>query len=148
MKKILMFLLMVSCYSICDAQTPVKWSYSAKKIEDKKYEVTITATVQSPWHIYSQFTPEGGPLPTSFSFNKNPLVELDGKVKELGKIIKKYEDVFEVDVKYFDGSVQFIQKLKLKAKVKTNLTGSLEYMACNDEQCLPPATVNFSIAIQ
>lgn len=133
---------------LAHAQNVVNWAFSAKKIADKTYEIHFTPTVQNPWHIYSQTSPEGGALPTVFSFNKNPLVILDGKVKEVGRIVSKFEEVFEVTVKYFEGKADFVQVVKLKSAVKTNLNGSVEFMACNDEQCLPPQIVNFSIPIQ
>lgn len=130
------------------AQDPVKWTFSSKKIDDKTYEVHLTATVQSPWTIYSQTTPEGGPLATSFTFNNNPLVILSGKVKEVGTMHKKHEEVFGVDVFYYKDKVDFVQVVKLKTKAKTNLSGKLEFMACDEEQCLPPKEVAFSVALQ
>lgn len=130
------------------AQDPVKWTFSSKKIDDKTFEVHLTATVQSPWTIYSQTTPDGGPLATSFSFNNNPLLILSGKVKEVGTMHKKHEEVFGVDVFYYKDKVDFVQVVKLKTKAKTNLSGKLEYMACDEEQCLPPKEVTFSVALQ
>ena len=72
---------------------------------------------------------------------------MEGKTKEVGKIVSKYEEVFEGTVKYFEGKADFVQVIKLKASVKTTISGSIEYMACNDEQCLPPATVPFTISL-
>lgn len=132
---------------LAQAQDVVNWSFSARKIADKTYEIHLTPSVSAPWHIYSQFSPEGGARPTVFSFSKNPLLALEGKVKEEGKIVSKFEEVFEVTVKYFEGRADFVQLVKLKADVKTKLNGSVEFMACNDHQCLPPKTVNFSIAL-
>jgi hypothetical protein len=140
---ILGFVIAVTAFS----QSPVNWNFTAKKITDKTYEVHIKANVQSPWHIYLQSTPDGGPLPTKISFSKNPLIQLQGKPKENGKLVTKHEDVFGVDVKYFDGDVEFVQVVNLKNKVKTNINGTIEFMACNDEQCLPPATVKFSVMV-
>lgn len=148
MRKTLLAFIAILSLHISYAQEVVSWSFSAKKIADKTYEVHLTPTVQAPWHIYSQTSPEGGALPTVFSFNKNPLVTLDGKVKEVGRIVSKYEEVFEVTVKYFEGKADFVQVVKLKSTVKTNLTGSVEFMACNEEQCLPPQTVQFNIPLQ
>src|SRR5689334_8251230 len=89
--------------------TQVNWSYSAKKTADKKYEVHIVATVSDPWHIYSQFTPDGGPFATEISFNKNPLLVISGKPNEVGKMQEKYEDVFGINVKYYEEKVDFVQ---------------------------------------
>ncbi|HLF45447.1 MAG TPA: hypothetical protein VI548_03435 [Chitinophagaceae bacterium] len=128
------------------SQDLVQWGYSPKKILDKTYEIRLTPIVQSPWHIYSQTSPEGGALPTTISFNKNPKICIEGKTKEVGKVVSKYEDVFEV-VKYFEGQADFVQIVKFKSNIKTNINGSIEYMACNDEQCLPPKTVDFSVRL-
>jgi thiol:disulfide interchange protein DsbD len=127
--------------------TPYKWSYEAKKIAGNTYELHFTLNVNSPWHTYSQYTPDGGPLPTHFSFTKNPLYSLDGKVKENGKLLEKHEDVFGVDVKYFNGKVDFVQLVKVRGNAKTNFSGSVEFMVCNDQQCLPPTTERFSIPL-
>ena len=129
------------------AQQPVKWNYSVKKIGNKNYEVHFTAIVESPWHIYSQNTPEGGPVPTKLSFTKNPIIVIEGVSNEVGKLHTKHEDVFNVDVKYYDGTVDFVQKVKLKSNAKTNITGKIEYMVCNDQQCLPPTKTTFNIKI-
>ena len=127
--------------------TPYSWSYAAKKVGGNVYELHFTMDVNSPWHTYSQFTPDGGPIPTSFSFTKNPLYMLDGKVKENGKLLNKHEAVFGVDVKYFNGKVDFVQLVKVKGNAKTNFSGSVEFMVCNDKQCLPPTTEKFSIPL-
>lgn len=130
------------------AQNPVQWQFSIKNEGDGVYSCTAKATVTGNWHLYSQHTPEGGPIPTSIVFTNNPLIELEGKTKELGKLITKREEVFDMDVKYFETSVDFVQRFKLKRKVKTNISGTIEYMVCNDKECLPPKKQSFSLAVQ
>ena len=127
--------------------TQVKWSYSAKKLADKTYEVHLTATIAGDWHLYSQNVGVDGPIPTSFTFTKNPLLVMDGKVNEVGKVIKKNEEVWGGVVNYYEKSVDFVVKLKVKGSAKTNLAGKVEFMVCNDEKCLPPAETAFSVAI-
>lgn len=129
-------------------QDPVKWNYSATKKTDKEYTVTIDATLPGAWHIYSISTPPDGPVPTSISFKKNPLVTLDGTVKENGKLKTDHDAVFGVDVKYYADKVEFVQNVKLKSAVKTNVTGTIKYMVCNDKMCLPPKTIPFNIQLQ
>ena len=146
-KALLSVFLILTCAIEVFAQTPYAWSYTAKKTGDKSYEIHCTVNLNAPWHTYSQFTPDGGPVPTKFVFTKNPLYTLDGDVKEEGKMITKHETVFGVDVKYFDGQVDFIQKVKLKSTAKTNFSGAVTFMVCNDEQCLPPATQKFSVPL-
>lgn len=126
----------------------VEWKFESKKVADKKYEVKLIALVKNPWHIYSTTTPEGGPLPTKISFTKNPLAVLDGKIREVGKMESHYEEVFELDTKYFNEKVEFVQVVNLKGNAKTNLSGTVEFMACNDQQCLPPKSIPFSIALK
>lgn len=127
---------------------PVKFSFSAKKINSITYEVCISAKLEEGWHIYSQFTPSGGPIPTVVGFTKNPLVSFDGDVKEVGKLEVDFEKMFGVEVKQFDSKVDFIQIIRLKKPIKTNVAGFIKYMVCDNEKCLPPATKNFTIAIK
>jgi len=129
------------------AQDPVQWNFTAKKVGDQTYEIWMTATVNKPWHLYSQHTPEGGPLPTRVNFTRNPILNFTGEVKESGKLVKKREDVFDLDVQYFDGNASFVQTVTVKGKVKTTLNGTVEYMVCNETQCLPPKTIPFKVTL-
>ncbi len=149
MKKIFFLLFLIFSTVMLQAQilNPVSWAITSKKIKDKTYEVNLTATINNGWHIYSQSTPEGGPIPTSISFTKNPLFDLDGKTKESGKLEQRHEEIFGVDVKQFSNKVDFIQVIKLKSPVKTSANIVVEYMVCNDKQCLPPTSKKFSIAL-
>ena len=143
------FLFLVSVFFVqpCFSQSTVKWKFSAKKLDEKTYELSMAATVQEPWHIYSQFTPDGGPVATEIKFNKNPLLTIAGKPKEFGKMEEKYEDVFGISVKYFEGKVDFVQIVMVKSNIKTNLTGTIEFMLCNDHECMPPKKINFSVKL-
>ena len=81
------------------------------------------------------------------------LLSIEGKTKEVGKVVSKYEEVFDVTVKYFEGEVDFVQVVTLRQAqgdkpIKTNISGSIEFMACNDEQCLPPKTVSFNVRLE
>lgn len=144
----LAFLLAAGLCAQAQIKNPVQWTYTAAKTADKSYTVTITATVASPWHIYSQNTPKGGPVPTKFSFKANPLFTLAGVVNESGKLETTHDENFDVDVKYYSTKVVFTQAVKLKANVKTNITGTVQYMVCNDNQCLPPKQLSFDIKLQ
>jgi thiol:disulfide interchange protein DsbD len=141
------FMIAFPVLAFSQVKNPVKWSYTAKKLATGKYEVHMTATVEKGWHIYSQTTPEGGPVPTQFTFTKNPLLTMSGPVKEVGKIETHFEKLFDVNVKQFSDKVDFVQIVTVKGTVKTNLTGKVEYMLCDDKQCLPPASQSFSIAL-
>jgi thiol:disulfide interchange protein DsbD len=148
MKKIVFAALMLVGFSTLHAQVknPVQWQFEAKK-KGVDYEIVLTATVDKPWHIYSQNTGKNGPVPTTFSFKKNPLVTISGKVIETGKLEKVYDKNFSTDVLFYSNKVVFVQLVKVKAGVKTNVSGTVEYMVCDDEQCLPPTKKAFDIKL-
>jgi DsbC/DsbD-like thiol-disulfide interchange protein len=126
--------------------TPVKWAYAAKKTSPTEVTVFLKATIDAGWHIYSQNVKDGGPIRTSFTFAKSKDYVLAGKPVE-PKPVTKYEKSFSMDVSYFEKEVVFQQKIKLKAANVTAIKGQLEYMTCNDQKCLPPEDVNFSIPV-
>lgn len=141
---------MIFCTQAAVAQLadPVRWNYSAKKIADKTYEVHVTASIQPNWHLYSQQQPEDAiAIPTSIRFNKNPLVVLNGAIKEVGKMELFKDEKLKLSANQYSGKVDFVQVVKLKAGTKTNITGSVEYQTCDDKKCLPPKTVNFTVAL-
>lgn len=125
----------------------VKWDFTSKKINDKTYELRFTAVIDGNFHIYAQHLGVDGPVPTSFVFTKNPLVVLHGKPKEVGKVIKKHEEVWGGDVSFYENKVDFVQTVQLKSKVKTNVGGTVEFMVCDDKKCLPPAEVSFKVPV-
>ena len=139
---------LVAFCSNAQMKNPVQWVFTAKKINATTYEVHLTATIEDGWHVYSQTTPDGGPTATTVSFAKNPLLTLEGSPKEVGKMEQKHEELFGVDVKQFSKKVDFVQVVKLKGKAKTSVNGSVDFMTCNDNQCLPPKTQKFSIALK
>ncbi len=139
-------LLFITLAANAQIENPVKWSYSAKKLADKSYELHIAANIDQNWHIYAQDAGEG-PEPTSFTFTPNPLVKLEGKVKESGKLEKTYDPNFKSVLKYYSSGVDFIQKVKLKSNATTVVNGTVTFMVCNDNKCLPPKEVPFSIKV-
>ncbi|MGB4846106.1 MAG: protein-disulfide reductase DsbD domain-containing protein [Ferruginibacter sp.] len=148
LKKIFTAIILLAFTGIVNAQinNPVIWSYSVKKIADKTYELHMTATITGNWHLYAQDAGEG-PEPTTFSFTANPLITLDGKVKEVGKMEKSYDKNFNSVLKYYANKVDFVQKIKVKSSIATVVKGSVNFMVCNDRQCLPPKDVPFSINV-
>jgi thiol:disulfide interchange protein DsbD len=129
--------------------SPVTWSFSTKKITDKVYEVYMKATIQKGWHLYSQKQPDDAiAIPTAFTISPNPLFKPDGKIQEVGKMEVMKDASLGVSANQYSNSVVFVQKIKLKATVKTNFNGNVEYQTCDDKKCLPPKKVNFSVAIK
>jgi DsbC/DsbD-like thiol-disulfide interchange protein len=145
MRKILFVLLMIVVGSKAFAQIekPVTWSFAIKKTSNTEAVVYLKATIQSGWHIYSSHLKEGGPVKTSFNFKPSSGYALNGKIIEPVPLTK-FEKVFNMDVSYFEKSVVFQQKIKLKTS-KGILNGTIEYMVCNQQKCLPPTNLDFSI---
>jgi hypothetical protein len=149
MKKILLFAAAALTGTLAMAQSSkqVNWAYSSKKIAEKTYEIHMTATISGDYHIYSQNVGGDGPIATAFTFTKSPLMEVDGNPKEKGQLVKKFESAWNHDVNYYERTVDFVQVVKLKSNVKTNLAGKVEFMVCNDHECLPPSTVDIKVNI-
>ena len=151
MKKIVT-ILWISAMSYCTATaqvlTPVKWAYAAKRIDPGTVNVYLKATIDEGWHIYSAYQQDGGPVKTGFVFDKSPQYTLSGKLIEPRPVVK-YEKTFGMNVSYFEGEVAFQQKIKFKKGSKgANVKGTLSYMVCNDQKCLPPEDLEFSIPVK
>ena len=129
-------------------QKPVKWTFEQKKNSDTEYDLVFKAALDKDWHIYSQFLKGDGPIPTSFTFDKNDNIELVGKVKEESPKRREHkEPVFDnMTVVDFSETVTFTQRVKIKDITKP-ITGALEYQACNNEMCLPPEAIKYSFDI-
>lgn len=146
---------LLGCLCFCFApvfaqvgENPVKWEFSSKKISDKVYEVHLKATMNNGWHIYAQKQPKGGiGLPTTVKFSANPLLAFKGTPQEKGKLEVVKNEEMDMENHQYENEVEFVQTVIMKAKVKTNITGTIEFMACTEEHCLPPASQKFTIAI-
>lgn len=150
MKKIISFSLVLFTALTMQAQLqPVSWTFTARKIADKTFELHMTASIQSGWHLFSQTQPEDAvALPTGFKINNNPLLTLDGKIKEVGKVEKFHDAKLAISAHQYSNKVDFVQVVKVKGSAKTNISGNVEFQTCNDERCLPTKTVTFSIALE
>ena len=151
MKKILLSVLLVASVIFANAQlaSPVLWSFTSKKIADKTYEVYLTATIQNSWHLYSQNQPKDAiNQPTVILFNKNPLVTIDGKTTEVGKMELYQDKKLKISANQYANKVVFIQKIKVTSNAKTTISGSVEYQTCDDKKCLPPKKELFKVALK
>lgn len=148
MKKVLllMFVFLISAGAYAQIERPVKWSYAAKKLGKNEVLILLRATIQDGWHIYSQNVKDGGPIKTSFTFSPSKEYALVGKTSEPAPVTK-FEDAFKMNVSYFEKTVTFQQKVKLKSGNVTAIKGQLEFMTCNDKKCLPPEDVDFTVPL-
>ena len=143
MKKIfftIFFAVIIQC-SFSQILNPVSFTYNTIKKGGNQYEVHIKTSVDPKWHIYSVSNPVGGALPTSVSFANASKI---GKAKEIGTMKTTFEKEFNVNQKFYESTVEFVQLVKLLPGNK-KISGTIEYMACNDRQCLPPKKTSFEI---
>jgi len=150
MKKAIFLSALIFSVVFLSAQSisPISWKFSSKKVADGVYELQMVADIQTGWHLYSQSQPKDAiAIPTSFTFNKNPLLTLDGKVAEQGKLEKFTDKDLGVSANQYSKQVVFTQRVKAKGKAKTAVTGKVEFQTCDDKKCLPPKTVNFTVSI-
>lgn len=134
MKKVLFLLLSFVSLFTAQAQivNPVKWSSRVEKISDTEFNLVMEAKIEDDWHVYSQFTPDNGPLPAEFKFkDAKGNYELIGKVKE-SPYKKQYNDVFEVDEFYFEKKATFTQKIKVTNSKITAIKASVDYQVCKE----------------
>ena len=144
---LVVILLVISPLAQAQIERPVTWAFAAQPGAAGEATLTATATIAGNWHIYSQFIEDGGPVPTSFEFTPSPDYELVGKVAESPAPVKAFEKAFNMNIAYFPKRAVFSQKIRLKAP-QTTVKGTLTFMVCNDEKCLPPDEQEFSVAVQ
>jgi len=147
MKKLITLVYFLICAFSVSAQieNPVKWSFSAKDIGGGKAEVSFKADIQTGWHVYSQFIDEGGPIPTSFTFKPSKDYTLIGAVTETPKAVSSFDKNFNMQISWHEKEVIFKQKVKVNKA--GSVAGTLEFMVCNDQKCLPPEEIEFNIPV-
>lgn len=146
--KRLLFLSCLNLLCLCgfgQSDNPVKWTFSFKKIKGDSAVLLLQAKIESGWHLYSQKVQSGGPVKTSFEFEDGTGYEVVGATAEPVSI-EKFEPVFTIRVNYFENSVVFKQKIYLKT-AHPIIKGNVEYMVCNDKQCMPPKITDFKIVL-
>ncbi|HEX7366380.1 MAG TPA: cytochrome c biogenesis protein CcdA [Pelobium sp.] len=148
MKKVIAIsaLLIFNLCAFAQILKPVTWSYSSERISEKEANIIIIAKMDKGWHIYAQNLADGGPIPTSFSFAKSADYELIGKTTESPKAISAYDTNFSMQISWHNDLAVFKQKIKLN-KPEVTVKGTLEFMVCNDKQCLPPEDVDFAVKV-
>ena len=147
MKKLINTIVLTLLALVAQAQilTPVEWEI---RLDDKngatEKEIIFTATADKGWHLYDMNLPEGGPVSTSFTFETLNGAELVGQPTASVKPTVIYDDMFAMELRWYAGTVSFTQKLKITDPKKFKVEGEVEFMACDDETCLPPDQVPFA----
>ena len=125
---------------------PTTWTYEVKKIDASEYELIFHVSLNEGWHIFSQKPGDEFLIPPSFSFTDKDMIKLIGEVEERGKLKTEKMEGIDSLVSYYEGKVDFVQKVQIKGKMK--ITGEHEYQVCNDAMCLPPKTKKFEFDIR
>ena len=149
MKKLIF--LVVACFfflsGMAQMVNPIRWTQSQKQISATETALVFKAVLDPGWHVYGLQIPEGGPIATSFTFKKSKDFELLGKVTESPKPVSAFDKNFNMSINWHEREAIFIQKIKLNS-ASAQITGSYEYMVCNDKNCLPPTENEFSFLVK
>lgn len=143
-KRMLIAMQLLFVVVIAQAQmlSPVKFSCQLKTNATAEAEIIFSGKIQPGWHVYSTGLGNDGPISATFNVNKMEGVELVGKLQARGNEVSKYDNMFGMKLRFFEGSATFVQKVKFIA-AQYVIDAYLEYGACNDESCLPPSVVVF-----
>ncbi|MCQ2344244.1 MAG: thioredoxin family protein [Paludibacteraceae bacterium] len=145
MKKFFSVALMLMATLFCFGQMvePIKWSSKCNKLDDTHYEIVVTAKIDAGWHLYGLNIGEGGPSPTVFTFDKVKGAKLVGKVTSKSKLISHYDDMFEMELSWYEKSAVFKQPFII-GKDAWSVGGNVTFMACNDQNCMQGTPYRFS----
>lgn len=144
MKRYFLFALLLSALSLsAQIYDPIKWSFEHNKLSDSAGEIVLKATIDEGWHLYGTQLPEDGPIATSFVFEQLQDVALDGDLIVPDGLVRQYDPNFDMELNWYEKEAVFVQKVKYTGDAPA-LSGYVNFMACNDETCLPPDEVPFS----
>ena len=144
MKRLFLIFQLVFCVLFAEAQmmTPVKFTSTLKTSNSAEAEIVFTGKIQPGWHVYSTGLGADGPISATFNVNKMDGAVTVGKLQARGHEISKFDNLFEMKLRYFEGSVTFVQKIKF-TKPDYHIDVYVEYGACSDQNCLPPSEATF-----
>ncbi len=143
MKRILFLLFSFVLLAVTAAQAQVKFSVSTKRVSPTEIDVVFTGNIASGWHVYGTDIAPGGPTVATFGTDVLKGAKLKGALRPGAGLKRKQDPIFDMPVSYFEHTAQFTQRIELTEK-QYEVKGYLRYGACNDENCLPPTTVEMS----
>ncbi|MGQ1945947.1 cytochrome c biogenesis protein CcdA [Geofilum sp. OHC36d9] len=148
-QRIALFLLMFIASVTTQAQVlqPVKWNFSIKSTGENTVEVIAEATIDNPWHLYSTTIPEGGPIATSINFEPSEAYTITGELKQSKDPKMVFDEAFQMELGYFSDKVTFTRDIEITGNGPITISGYVEFMACDDERCLPPDTIEFQLEV-
>ncbi|MDP4204432.1 MAG: protein-disulfide reductase DsbD family protein, partial [Bacteroidota bacterium] len=145
---LILLLMILSHFASAQVLDPVKWKFNQKKTGPQEYELTFTASIDNGWHLYSTDLPDGGPVKTSFKFEKSSKYTFTSAIAANVKPSESYDPNFQMKLRFFKNKVTFVRKIKLLEPGEIQIKGVIEYMSCNDETCTPPAEAEFDFKLK
>jgi len=124
---------------------PVKWTHELKITGQATGEIVHKATIEKNWHLYGMNIPENGPRPTQIVYEKLVNAQKTGSIIAKSKLIDVYDNSFQMNLSWYANEAVFVQKISFQDATQVKVEGYVEYMACDDERCLPPAQDEFSL---
>lgn len=148
MKKLVTLLMFTFLALAVQAQilTPVKWNIKLEDSESAEKTLIFSAKLDAGWHLYDMNLPEGGPISTSFSFENLKGAKTIGTPVASKEATTVFDEQFQMELRWFAGEVSFRQKIEVTDPKHLQVGGYVEYMACNDENCLPPEQEEFAFS--
>lgn len=144
--KALILLIFISTLTLhAQIYDPVSWTFELKKSSSTEGELLLKAKIEAPWHLYDQKLPEGGPVPTTFTFTSLKGAKQVGEVYSLTKPHEEFDKTFSMNLRWFTKEVTFVQKLAFEAGKEAVVVGEVRFMVCDDENCLPPTSESFNV---
>lgn len=145
---ILILSLILTSFANSQVLDPVDWELSYETVGDNELDLVFTATIDPGWHLYGLKIPDGGPIATTFTFTEDDGYERSGEVIEASEAEVKYDPSFDMNLTMFSLEAVFKQRIRVLAGETTAVVaGSVEYMCCDDERCLPPTDEEFEIRL-
>jgi|TARA_B110000263_G_scaffold244304_1_gene252142 thiol:disulfide interchange protein len=146
MKKLILLFTTFTLFASAQILDPVSWDFTQDKLSDHEIELKFKASIEDHWHVYSQYINDDGPIPTSFVFFESNDFELVGSTNE-GESIEEFDPNFDMVLKYFESEEIFSQKVKVLTKNAFTINGEINFMACDEAQCIFPMPVPFSFLV-
>lgn len=148
MKKFVTLLMLTFLALAVQAQilTPVKWNIKLEDSDSAEKTLVFSAKLDAGWHLYDMNLPEGGPISTSFSFENLKGAKAIGTPIASKEATTVFDEQFQMELRWFAGEVSFRQKIEVTDPKHLQVNGYVEYMACNDENCLPPEQEEFAFS--
>lgn len=132
--------------SMAQGNNTISWTTSVSKVSQKEVIIAFTANIQEPWRMYAASMTQGGPLPTTFSFEKSSDFQRIGDIEEVLEPQNKLDPTFLIPVLWFERKAIFTQRIQLQTN-KTTVIATVEFMLCNDHTCLLPQQQKFEIPV-